>query len=576
MHRGWLIAVVAALTPLAGCLSDPGSPDDFGADGSQVQPGVDDPELAATGRWLPPFEGEVPAINMVVLHTGEVLYWSGVEARDETNPDYTFFTSYPYEGESRVLDLSGPVPQIITPETPSGAGRDLFCSGQTILADGRILTVGSSDWHTIQDNPDSPFLRGGEDARIFDPESRAWSAAADMNLGRWYPSIITGADGTPIVASGIEDLTQYDDIWREWEDYDVESDTWSKVDGIDVLLPLYPRITLVGGGPFAGDVFYNTVGTMWGPFGEHPEQQQWSTQRAIDLDGSGHRDVAQTNIPARQHAASVMLPLTAERDYAPEFVTFGGSLYQTILATPFTEHTDLSTDPPANTQIASMNHPRWHLNGVALPDGTVLAVGGGMYDNVVIHGQENVPIMEAEVFDPETGTWTDLAPMAVPRMYHSSAVLLPDGRVLAGGHVPLPNPFEAMRDTVNPQVAETRLEIFEPPYLFRGDRPVIADAPSTIGYGESFTVDVELPAALDGVMLIHPGATTHSFDSNQRAIELEVIEQGNGTLTLQAPPDGFVAPPGHYMLFVSTSHGAGPVPSEAAWVSLGAVETALL
>ncbi len=568
MHRGWLIALIACLTPLAGCLGSPAS-DDAPNEGDGTQTGVLDTDLSQTGRWLPPFEGEVPAINMIVLHTGEVLYWSGVEARDEGDPQYTFFTSYPYEGESRVLDLSGPVPQVITPNSPDGAGRDLFCAGQTILPDGRVLTVGSSDWHTIQDNPDSPFLRGGEDARIYDPETRTWTAAADMNLGRWYPSLITGADGTPIAASGIEDLTHYDDIWREWEDYNVSADEWTKVDGIDVLLPLYPRITLVGGGPFDEQVFYNTVGTMWGPFGEHPEQQQWSTQRTISLDGSGHRDLEETNVPARQHAASVMLPLTSERDYAPEFVTFGGSLYQTVAATPFVEHSDLSTDPPTNEQTADMNHPRWHLNGVGLPDGSILAIGGGLYDNVVIHGQENVPVHEAEVYDPETQTWTDLAPMAVPRMYHSSAILLPDARVLVGGHVPLPNPFVPLRETANPQTVETRLEIFEPPYLFRGDRPAIADAPASISYGEEFTIDVALPAELESVMLVHPGATTHSFDSNQRSIVLDVVAQENGTVTLQAPPDGFVAPPGHYMLFVSTAHPSGSVPSEASWVSVG-------
>ena len=196
------------------------------------------------------------------------------------------------------------------------------------------------------------------------------------------------------------------------------------------------------------------------------------------------------------------------------------------------------------------------------------AIGGGLYDNVLIHGQPNVPILEAERFDPATQTWTVMDAMEVPRMYHSTAALLPDGRVLAGGHVPLPVPWQEARETVSPQVVETRLEIYEPGYLFRGPRPVIDAAPEAISYGDTFDIEVRSPAAIDSVLLMRPAATTHAFDMGQRGTWLEVVDQDGTTMTLRAPPNSDVTPAGHHMLFVNSHHPEGPVPSEAAWVHL--------
>ncbi len=549
--------------PLAGLPGAPGMGDPL--------PGLGDVsgDPADVGRWTTPFDGHVPAINMVLLNDGRVLYWSGVEA-DATDDDteWTFFTSEPVWGESRIVDLSTDPPTVTTPNDPHGAAGDLFCAGQMILPDGRVLTIGSSQWTTLPTL--TPFLTGGADTRIFDPATDTWTRAPDMSFGRWYPSIIETADGDALAISGITSLSNPLTQVEAVEHWDDESTSWSTIEDADRLLPLYPRVTLVPGGPLKGDVFYNTVGTLWGPFGEHPLEALWFFQQTYDTPTNEWRFLGPSTFGVRQHAASVMLPLEADNDYAPRFVTFGGTIERSTAATALTEINDLATDPPTNTPASSMNWPRWHLNGVGLPDGTVLAVGGALYDNVVVHGQPNVPILAAEGYDPATDTWTEFAPMEVPRMYHSTALLLADGRVLVGGHVPLPNPFPAARDSYNPQVVENRLEIFEPPYLFRGERPVIRDAPTELSYDQQFAIFADLPdgRAPDSVVLIHPGSTTHAFDMAQRSIELNVVRAEGNALILESPPDGTVAPPGHYMLFVNGQHPDGPIPSEAAWVHL--------
>lgn len=260
-----------------------------------------------------------------------------------------------------------------------------------------------------------------------------------------------------------------------------------------------------------------------------------------------------------------MLPLHPSRDYAPEFVTFGGALYRSPVATNLAERADLSTTPPSNIAAASMNEARWHLNGVLLPDGNVMAVGGGTIDNVYAHGVPNQAIMTAELYNPADNTWTLLPEMSVERMYHSSAALLPDGRVLVGGHVPLP---QEPTNPLVPQIAETRLEIYEPGYLFRGERPHIAAAPDAVTYGQAFTIEAEYGYPIDSVVLMRPGSTTHAFDSNQRAVVLNVVEQDGTRLTLEAPPDSTVSAPGHHMLFVNGQHAEGAVPSVAHWIHL--------
>jgi len=222
-------------------------------------------------------------------------------------------------------------------------------------------------------------------------------------------------------------------------------------------------------------------------------------------------------------------------------------------ATAYT--TNLSQATPTWTQTGSMAYPRSYLSLTPLPDGTVLATGGGTTTNA---GDVNHGVLPAEDWNPATGQWTTLASMATPRLYHSIALLMPDGRVLVAGTGDLPGVPN-----------EYNAQIFSPPYLFKGPRPTIASSPSVVQYGSNFQVSTPDASSIASVSLIRSGAVTHSFDESTRRVSLQ-FTASNGTLNVQAPANGADAPPGNYMLFIVNSNG---VPSVASWVHLPAPYT---
>jgi hypothetical protein len=165
-----------------------------------------------------------------------------------------------------------------------------------------------------------------------------------------------------------------------------------------------------------------------------------------------------------------------------------------------------------------------------------------------------------ELYNPATNTWTQLCPMRAPRLYHSTALLLPDARVLLGGR-------DGQFNAPPYKWPEHRVEIYSPPYLSAGPRPVITLAPQTLGYNAQFSVSVAgVPGtSISRAVLVRLGSVTHGFNMNQRTVQLNVVASGTTSLTLQAPPNANVAPPGHYMLFLLSNQG---VPSVASILKL--------
>jgi hypothetical protein len=190
-----------------------------------------------------------------------------------------------------------------------------------------------------------------------------------------------------------------------------------------------------------------------------------------------------------------------------------------------------------------------HVSAVLLPDRTVLATGGGRSEN-------QDAVLPAEIYDPVANVWRTVASSSVPRFYHSTAVLLPDGRVVTMGS----QPGDGSR--------ETRIEIYSPPYLFKGSRPVITSNPATMSYGGSYSLQLSTAAKnIKYVSLMRPMATTHSTDTEQRLVDLPVSGTRSGSsLRVTVPTNQNLAPPGNYMLTVVDKNG---IPSVAKWVHLG-------
>ena len=202
-----------------------------------------------------------------------------------------------------------------------------------------------------------------------------------------------------------------------------------------------------------------------------------------------------------------------------------------------------------------MEFPRRHHNATLLPDGSVLVTGGtrgnnGQGTNGFNDVRPGMPVHTPELWDPQTDTWTKLADEQVDRCYHSTAVLLPDARVLsAGGGEWRPddrNPNDAMD-------SHTSGQIFSPPYLFKSTaakpRPDIISAPEEVTYGDEFQVDTSRPNQVDKVNLLRLSSVTHQCNLNQRICALAFAVNGRG-LKVTAPANGTICPPGPYMMFV--------------------------
>ena len=223
---------------------------------------------------------------------------------------------------------------------------------------------------------------------------------------------------------------------------------------------------------------------------------------------------------------------------------------------------DTNGATPQVSATSPMAFGRRQHNLTLLADGSVLATGGNSTGAALV--DMNGGVYNAERWDPATGQWTTLAAQAVTRQYHSTALLLPDGRVLSSG-----GGICGTCDQVG--YLAKNAEIFTPPYLFKKDgsgelapRPEITGAPGTVSHGTSFQITTPNAASIQKVGLIRLGSQTHSVEMEQRYLPLS-FTAGNGTLTANVPANMHTAVPGVYMLFIVDSAG---VPSVAKMVSL--------
>ncbi len=478
---------------------------------------------SSVGSWeLLTHDSGVFVVHSALLPNGKVLMFSG-----------TAEANLPME--SRVWN---PATDLLTVQT---FGDDLFCSGHAMLADGRVLVNGGAI-------PGQG--RGIKATHIFDPVGESWTKVKDMNHARWYPTTLTLPDGRAITFSGRDENGA---VVPQVEVYDPAADTWTDLSAsANKLLDIYPSLHLMPD----GTIFY--TGTRW-----DGSPSPWTAPQRTALFNPGTNvwtDVDDHVVLDRTEGYSVLLPpfvpgpFIHEHDDIPKPPKKPPTLSRVLVvgghgATAAAEIIDTAEATPTWRRIADMNFPRRNANGVLLPDGKLLICSG------ITHFKwENDPgyVYEAELFDPQTETWTVMAPMTVGRQYHSVSILLADGRVLNIG-------------SQSAITQERRMEIYSPPYLFRGPRPKISAAPAAVGYGEEFTIESPDTCRIDRIVFMRPSSITHHTNTDQRYLPLPWNQKSNCELRVTAPSNPSEAPPGYYLLFLLDDCG---VPSVARFVCL--------
>jgi galactose oxidase-like protein/Big-like domain-containing protein len=453
------------------------------------------------GQWGPVVDWPVVAINVALLTNGKVL------AYDSIGDNAT--ETYPVQDHTRAT-IWDPATGSQTPVNVD-TGYNIFCSGLAHLVDGRMFIAGG--------NKDQQ-LNGIPQTHIFDPATDLWSLGPTMLGGRWYPTVTPLNNGEMLITSGRVDTPEVRML----------NGNLRALTSAVLSLPLYPWMDVAPDGR-----------TLY----SGPDQ----TLRKLDTTGTGAWQTLGTRDSINRDYGG-----HAIYDIGKMLVAGGGP------STTDARVVDFNGATPQVSSTTPMAFGRRQFNLTVLADGSVLATGGNSSGASLV--DLNAGVYPAEQWNPATGQWKTLAAMQVTRQYHSTALLLPDGRVLSAG-----GGICGTCDTVG--YLAKNAEIFSPPYLFQADgtlapRPTIDSAPSSTGYGATMNISTANAASIRKVALVRLGAVTHSDNMEQRYVPLS-FTAGSTSLTATSPANANVAPPGYYMLFIIDANG---VPSVASMVNV--------
>jgi hypothetical protein len=462
---------------------------------------------------------QIDVVHAAMLHNGWVLF---IEAA----------CGLPASRTPLWNSLNRAAVEIKVPTPPTD---NLYCSGHSFLSDGRLLVIGGGG--DLGDTPHPNF------AWLFDPEAGpdgTWNFTADnfgartfLHFDRWYPTVVTLGDkpGRVLIASGRN---------PKMEIYEELSGTFALVTtpADRAFNPLYPGLHLLPG----GEIFHAPVGFASG--GSFPDDYPTNDPSGyFEFENTDNTRGAWTDLEPNDRTKGMsVLILSPTFPFAQVMIVGGGNLnksrtYQIINLS----HLSPTWQPAMPLPMAAgQTEPtsRVNVNPVLLPDGTVFVSGGA-------------PAGEpCWLFNPVTNVWSEMDAAPRERKYHSHALLLPTGEVMScGWH-------------------NNTIEVFKPPYMFKGPGPVIDSAPDLVELGEEFEIETGQAYEIKKVVLVKPMAPTHNTDSEQRVVQLPFNCQGEYTLCAKAPngwhPHG-TAPRGWYMLFIINREG---VPSEAKFIRL--------
>lgn len=396
---------------------------------------------------------------------------------------------------------------------------------------GGAMTMDKQDYH------------GRKDSYEFNPVTEQYEKVDDLNNNRWYPTLTGLPDGDVLAVSGLDGSGNVLD--GDNEIYDPASKTWTSRPDLKHYFPTYPAIFQTSK---PDTLFFSGSNSGYGPGNKGRDPGLWDLSTNHFTPVPGLRDADQLETSGSSWAG----PVQDQR----MIVVGGGGVGESTKATGRIDVIDLRDPHPQFTPGPDLPDGTRYPNVVTLPDDTSLITGGSRY----YRGRDASDNHTARIYHPVTNTLSVAADPAVGRDYHSEALLLPDSRVITLGSNPL---FSDEKNTISAPF-EQRIEVYTPPYLFHGARPVIADGPAVVQRGQTARFATPDAARIATARLIRPSAVTHVTNVEQRSIALGLSNK-DGQISVTVPGDPTIVPPGNYMLFVTDNTG---VPSMARWVQI--------
>ncbi len=456
-----------------------------------------------TGKWSPVTNLPLVPSSGAVLPDGKVVLWAA---------DGEFSFGSGTSAHSVTIDPATGDQQSKTTTT----GHNMFCTGTTNLADGKILINGGNY---------------GKVTTLYDPASDSFVRSDNMSVARGYNSNTILNDGSVLTIGG------------SWNDNnparDKTAELWTQSGGWRTLtgIPAAPLSYFDSYLNRVNDYHYWLIPSGNGKVlfaGPSPDMRWIKTGGSGSLAPAGPRG-------DDEFAVSGNTTMFA----AGKILKNGGApRHSRAVASNKSYIIDTTSASAVAAPTGNMIYQRGYANSVVLPDGKVIVIGGQSY--AVIFSDSDA-VLATEIWNPATGQYSLAAPISVPRNYHSIAMLLPDGRVLSGGG-----------GLCACSADHPDYQIFTPPNLLdeNGDplsRPTITSAPSTIAYGGTAMVTTD--QAVTSFALVRLSSTTHTVNNDQRRLDVDFTQTGVNQYALSISSNSNYLLPGYWMLFALDSNG---------------------